>query len=189
MPTFYIIAGPNGAGKTTAAYTFLPEILAVKEFVNADEIAKGISPFNPEAVAIQAGKIMLQRIDQLIESKVSFAIETTLTTIGYLKTIELVKLIGYDVTLFYVWLNSPTLAMERVKSRVAKGGHNIPVDIIERRYYKALRNLPKFMQLVDDWYVYDNSESYYEPVAKYVNGKEIIFNFDTYDKIRNYDKQ
>lgn len=117
MPVFYIISDPNGAGKTTAAYTVLPEILHVREFINADEIAKGISPFNPESVAIHAGKIMLQRIDQLIIAKESFAIETTLTTIGYLKTIELVKLLGYDVTLFYVWLNSPALAMERVKSR------------------------------------------------------------------------
>lgn len=91
MPELYIIAGPNGAGKTTAAKTILPEVLNVKEFVNADEIAKGLSPFNPEGVAIQAGKIMLQRIEQLIDSKETFAIETTLTTITYIKTIELVK--------------------------------------------------------------------------------------------------
>lgn len=126
MPELYIIAGPNGAGKTTAAKIILPEVLNVKEFVNADEIAKGLSPFNPEGVAIQAGKIMLQRIEQLIDSKETFAIETTLTTITYIKTIELVKALGYTVTLFYVWLNSPLLAIERVRMRVAQGGHNIP---------------------------------------------------------------
>jgi predicted ABC-type ATPase len=87
MPNLYIIAGPNGAGKTTAAYTFLPELLQVKQFVNADEIARGISPFDPSSVAIQAGKVMLQRIDQLLIARESFAIETTLTTISYLHTI------------------------------------------------------------------------------------------------------
>lgn len=186
MPELYIIAGPNGAGKTTAAKTILPEVLNVKEFVNADEIAKGLSPFNPEGVAIQAGKIMLQRIEQLIDSKETFAIETTLTTITYIKTIELVKALGYTVTLFYVWLNSPLLAIERVRMRVAQGGHNIPTDIIERRYHKALHNLPKFMDLVDDWYLYDNSESYYELIAKRVNAEQIILNFEKYNQLLNY---
>lgn len=186
MPNLYIIAGPNGAGKTTAAYTFLPEILQVKQFVNADEIARGISPFDPESVAIQAGKIMLQRIDQLLAASDSFAIETTLTTIGYLKTIEFARSIGYHVTLFYVWLNSPQMAVERVRSRVAKGGHNIPVDVIERRYFKALKNLPRFLVIVNDWYLYDNSGSYYEPIAKSVDSNQIILNFDSYNKMLNY---
>lgn len=123
MPNLYIIAGPNGAGKTTAAYTFLPEILQVKQFVNADEIARGISPFDPASVAIQAIKVMLQRIDQLLAGRESFGFETTLTTISYLKTVEHAKSIGYPVTLFYVWLNTPQVAVERVKNRVAKGGH------------------------------------------------------------------
>lgn len=126
MPELFIIAGPNGAGKTTAAKTILPEILKVKEFVNADEIAKGLSPFNPEGVAIQAGKIMLQRIEQLIVSKETFAIETTLTTITYIQTTALVKALGYTVTHFYMWLNSPLLAIERVKLRVAKGNITFP---------------------------------------------------------------
>jgi predicted ABC-type ATPase len=134
MPHLYIIAGPNGAGKTTGAYTFLPEILHIKQFVNADEIARGISPFDPASVAIQAGKVMLNRIDQLLEALNSFALETTLTTIGYLKTIARAHDLGYEVRLFYVWLNSPALVIDRVKKRVAKGGHNIPVEVIERRY-------------------------------------------------------
>ena len=98
----------------------------MREFVNADEIAKGISPFNPETVSIQAGKIMLQRIETLIQQQTSFVIETTLTTIGYLRTIEAAKAKGFDVTLFYIWLTSVELAKERVRQRVNKGGHTIP---------------------------------------------------------------
>jgi predicted ABC-type ATPase len=186
MPQLYIIAGPNGAGKTTAAFTLLPELLGIKEFVNADEIARGISPFNVEAVAIQAGKIMLTRIDELLNNKVSFAYETTLTTISYLKTIDKALQAGYSVTLFYIWLNTPMLAIQRVRQRVGKGGHNIPADIVERRYYKAIKNLPAFCSKVSDWYIYDNSGSFYAEVAKNVNNQLIINNFDLYNKIKSY---
>lgn len=187
MPDLYIIAGPSGAGKTTAATTAFPEILGIIEFVNADEIAKGLSPFNPESVAIQAGRIMLQRIDHLIAARKSFSIETTLTTISYLKTIKFAKFSGYDVTLFYVWLNSAELSKERVRARVLKGGHNIPIDVIERRYGKSTKNLPKFMDVVDDWYIYDNSESYYELIAKFVNDEQTIQNHVVFNKIIQYD--
>ena len=186
MPNLYIIAGPNGAGKTTAAYTFLPEVLQVKQFVNADEIARGISPFDPESVVIQAGKVMLNRIKQLIAAGDSFAIETTLTTITYLETIKLAHSKGYQVTLFYVWLNSSEMAIERVHDRVMKGGHNIPVEVIERRYYKSLKNLPGFMSQVNDWYLYDNSGSYYELIAKRVDFIQTILNFNIYNKILHY---
>lgn len=183
MPDLYIIAGPNGAGKTTAAYKLLPDIIGVKEFVNADEIARGISPFNPESVAIQAGKIMLQRVDELIRNNVSFAIETTLTTIGYLKTIEEARKAGYEVILFYIWLNSADLAIERVKDRVMLGGHNIPAEVIKRRYIKGLMNLPKFMKVVNEWYIFDNSGSNYFEVAKKELEVEEITNFDLFTKI------
>ena len=132
MPNLYIIAGCNGAGKTTASYTILPEILHCKEFVNADEIARGLSPFQPEAVAIQAGKIMLQRIKELITLNKDFAIETTLTTLSYKQTINKAKEKGYKVTLIFFWLNDVNLAIERVKLRVAGGGHNIPLDTIKK---------------------------------------------------------
>lgn len=151
MPDLYIIAGPNGAGKTIAAYTFLPELLQVKQFVNADEIARGISPFDPESVSIQAGKVMLQRINQLLISEESFAIETTLTTIGYLRTIAYAQSKSYKVTLLFVWLSTAQTAIERVATRVAEGGHNIPVEIIARRYYKGITNLTRFLQIVQDW--------------------------------------
>src|SRR5664279_1321392 len=117
MPTIYIIAGPNGAGKTTAAYNLLPEVFDTVEFVNADEIARGLSPFNFEGVTFQAGRIMIERLNQLVKEKKSFAFETTLSGIAYLQFIELAKLIGYDIILFFVWLESVELAESRVASR------------------------------------------------------------------------
>jgi predicted ABC-type ATPase len=122
----FIIADCNGAGKTTASFRILPELLNCKEFVNADAIAQGISPFQPEKVAIEAGRIMLSRIHELIEKGEDFAFETTLATKSYLGFIEKARQDGYFVSLIFFWLESPELAMERVKSRVMDGGHSIP---------------------------------------------------------------
>jgi len=158
MPNLYIISGCNGAGKTTASFTVLPEILNCKEFINADEIAKGLSPFQPEKVSIQAGRIMLQRIDELLNSKIDFAFETTLSSKSYVSTIKEAKALGYSVRLVYFWLNSVDLAKERVKLRVLEGGHNIPENVIERRYQLGLENLfRRFIPIVDYWMVFDNS--------------------------------
>ena len=140
MSNLYIIAGCNGAGKTTASYTILPEMLNCKEFVNADSIDEGLSPFNYESVAFEAGRIMLQRIHQLMEEKVDFAFETTLAAKSYVPLIKSAKRFGYEITLLYFWLNSPELAKQRVALRVKKGGHNIPHEIIERRYYRGIYN-------------------------------------------------
>ena len=128
MSKLYIIAGCNGAGKTTASYTVLPEILDCREFVNADEIAKGLSPFNPSSVAIEAGRLMLKRIGELLSAGVSFSVETTLSTRSYINLIHQAQSQGYSVSLIYFWLNSPELAIERVKQRVANGGHDVPAD-------------------------------------------------------------
>ena len=156
----YIISGPNGAGKTTASYTVLPKILHCKEFVNADEIARGLSPFNPESVAIEAGRLMLKRISELLQRNESFSIETTLSTRSYFRLVEKAHLQGYDVTLLYFWLKSPQQAIERVAERVAKGGHDIPKDIIIRRYWEGLDNLFKiYMPIVDTWILVNNSET------------------------------
>lgn len=156
----YIISGPNGAGKTTASYTVLPKILQCKEFVNADEIARGLSPFNPESVAIEAGRLMLKRISELLQRNESFSIETTLSTRSYFRLVEKAHLQGYDVTLLYFWLKSPQQAIERVAERVAKGGHDIPNNIIVRRYWEGLDNLFKiFMPIVDTWILVNNSET------------------------------
>lgn len=156
----YIISGPNGAGKTTASYTVLPKILRCKEFVNADEIARGLSPFNPESVAIEAGRLMLKRINELLQRNVSFSIETTLSTRSYFRLVEKAHSQGYDVTLLYFWLKSPQQAIERVAERVAKGGHNIPNDTIIRRYWEGLDNLFNiYMPIVDTWILVNNGET------------------------------
>lgn len=133
MPNLYIISGCNGAGKTTASYSVLPDMLDCKEFVNADEIAKGLSPFQPDKVAIEAGRIMLNRINELIKQKVDFAFETTLSARTYRHLIKEAQSNGYFVTLVYFWLSSVDLAIERVRTRVISGGHDIPEETIRRR--------------------------------------------------------
>lgn len=155
----YIIAGCNGAGKTTASFTILPEILDCKEFVNADEIAKGLSPFQPEKVAFEAGRIMLKRIDELFEENENFAFETTLATKIYKQKIISARELGYNVTLLFFWLKNTELAKERVKTRVKEGGHNIPEELIERRYYRGINNLFEiYLPMVDQALIFDNSE-------------------------------
>jgi predicted ABC-type ATPase len=159
LPNLYIIAGCNGAGKTTASFTILPVLLNCNEFINADEIARGLSPFQPEKVAIQAGRIMLERIDELLAQQIDFAIETTLTTKSYIKTIEKAQQTGYTVTLLFFWLNNVELAIQRVKFRVNEGGHNIGEEVIRRRYKKGLHNLHQlFLPICDKWLVFDNSK-------------------------------
>ena len=157
-PTLYIIAGPNGAGKTTASMNILPEILDCKIFVNADEIAKGLNPLNPESMAIDAGRIMLERINFLLNKRETFALETTLATRSYLKFIEKAREIGFRIVLLFFWIESPAFAKERVSNRVKEGGHNIPEEVIERRYWLGLKNLfDIFMPIVDSWSLYDNN--------------------------------
>lgn len=155
----YIIAGCNGAGKTTASYTILPEILNCREFVNADQIAAGISPFQPESAALEAGRIMLQRIDHLMHEGVDFAFETTLSTRSYVGSIKEAQRQGYFVTLLFFWLESTTLAKERVEMRVSEGGHNISPDVIERRYKRGISNLFNlYMPVCDKTMLLDNSD-------------------------------
>lgn len=156
-PTLYIIAGCNGAGKTTASYSVLPDLLGCREFVNADEIAKGLSPFNPESVAIEAGKLMLNRISQLLSEKKSFAIETTLATRSYASLVKKAQSKGYNVILLFFWISSPEMAIERVAKRVCEGGHNIPTDTIIRRYWLGLQNFfDIFAPIVDSWMFFEN---------------------------------
>ena len=158
QPILYIIAGCNGAGKTTASMTVLPAILDCQEFVNADEIAKGLSPFKPEEMAIEAGRLMLERISSLMKKKATFAIETTLATKSYRNLVLQAQREGYKVVLLYFWLPSPEMAEQRVASRVAAGGHNIAHEVIHRRYWLGLRNLFEiFAPIVDLWSLYDNT--------------------------------
>lgn len=179
-PTLYIIAGCNGAGKTTASMSVLPDVLDCREFVNADEIAKGLSPFKPEEVAIEAGKLMLQRIDVLLTRHVTFAIETTLATKSYKNLVKRAKESGYKVILLFFWLSSPEMAEMRVAQRVASGGHNIPNDIILRRYWAGLRNLFEiFVPIVDLWSLYDNTKQLM-PVVE----RNVIVNNNLFTKIK-----
>ena len=181
----YIIGGCNGAGKTTASYTVLPDILDCREFVNADEIARGLSPFNPADVAIEAGRLMLKRIEELLAREESFSIETTLATRSYVNLVRRAHDKGYRVTLLFFWLNSPELAIQRVAERVSKGGHDIPEDIIRRRYVSGIQNLLNlYAAEVDSWSIYDNSTTLRRNVA--VGGKTIktvINNEEIYNQI------
>lgn len=158
MPHVYVIGGPNGAGKTTLAETLLPDYLKVAEYVNADHIAGGLSAFNPEAVSLEAGRLMLKRIHELGEKGVDFAYETTLASRSFGGFLKGLKEKGYSVTLLYVWLRSPALAVRRVRSRVALGGHDVAREIVVRRYRRGLRNLNElYVALADSWFLYDNS--------------------------------
>lgn len=179
-PMLYIIAGCNGAGKTTASYTVLPELLKCKEFVNADEIAKGLSPFNPESVAIEAGRLMLERINLLLSQNKTFAIETTLSTRSYAKLVEKAKTRSYNVILLFFWLPTPEMAIARVAKRVREGGHNIPVDTIRRRYWAGLKNFFNiFSPIVDEWMFIENIN---DPVNLADNNK--IFNTKLFHEIK-----
>lgn len=158
MPSVYIIGGPNGAGKTTLAQTLLPEFLRVVDFVNADHIASGLSGFNPGSVSVEAGRAMLKRIHELAEAGRDFAFETTLASRFFAGFLEDLKQKGYSATLIYVWLRTAGLALRRVRYRVSNGGHDVPDDVVFRRYLRGLENLrERYLPLADAWYMYDNS--------------------------------
>lgn len=152
-----IIAGPNGAGKTTFAREFLPTDEACLNFVNADLIAAGLSPFAPEAAAVQAGRLMLTQIADHVAHGRSFALETTLSGVGYARQIPQWQAAGYAVALHFLALPTAEVAIARVAQRVAQGGHNIPEEVIRRRFAAGQANLARYCALVDDWDVYDNS--------------------------------
>lgn len=184
----YIIAGCNGAGKTTASFTILPEILDCKEFVNADEIAKGLSPFQPEKVSFEAGRIMLNRINELLYENENFAFETTLATKSYKTKIIEAKKKGYRVTLLFFWLQNIELAKERVKTRVFEGGHNIEPEIIERRYMRGIQNLfDIYLPIVDGTLIFDNSAGKHELIAdKQIDGLLNIQNQEKFNLLKEY---
>ena len=184
----YIIAGCNGAGKTTASFTILPEILNCKEFVNADEIAKGLSPFQPEQVSFEAGRIMLNRISELFSSQVDFAFETTLATKSYKQKILDARKNGYNITLLFFWLKNTELAKERVKTRVLEGGHNIKTEIIERRYLNGIINLfDIYLPIVDQALLFDNSEGKHILIAEKSIYEDLnVINNEKFNELKKY---
>lgn len=153
----FIIAGPNGAGKTTFAEVFIPAMPSIQQFVNADLIAAGLSPFRPELEAVQAGKLMLRQIDKLVALGCSFCMETTLAGRGYAIKIPLWQAQGYKIVLIFLRLDSPETAVARVAARVRQGGHHIPEDVIRRRFAAGLVNFEIYKMLVDSWMLFDNS--------------------------------
>ena len=189
MPNLFVISGCNGAGKTTASYTILPNMLNCGNFVNADEIARGLSPFTPEKASIQAGRIMLARVDELLKEGQDFAIETTLATRTYTNLIKRAQGLGYKVTLLYFWLNMPSLAIERVKLRVESGGHNVDEESIRRRYDMGIKNLFNlYIPICEYWMIIDNS---YSPVIIGEGGKNIttkIHNKTLFNQLINYER-
>lgn len=158
-PHLIIIAGPNGAGKSTTAPALLQGTLGVTEFVNADVIAQGLSAFNPERAAFHAGRVMLERMQQLAKERENFAFETTLASRTFAHWIEALKQTGYAFHLLFLWLPSPEFAVARVAERVRMGGHNVPEETIQKRYYSRLMNFFKlYRPLADSWSFYDNSQ-------------------------------
>lgn len=163
-PKAIVLAGPNGAGKTTASRTFLADSLGVTTFVNPDVIAQGLAGFDPDSAAFEASRIMLAKLRAIADERIDFAFETTLAARSYASWLKALRESGYTVLLFYVWLESPDLAVARVArvaQRVETGGHNIPEATIRQRYHRSLNNFFKlYLEAVSFWRVYDNSFSH-----------------------------
>ncbi|MBI2118045.1 MAG: zeta toxin family protein [Elusimicrobia bacterium] len=183
-PVVYVIAGANGAGKTTFALKFLPEI-ATTEFVNADLIASGVSPLDPESAMTQAGKLFLNRIQDLIQKRKSFSFETTLSGRSYLRLFKALRKLNYKLFLFFLWVPNVELSLKRIDERVKKGGHNVPEQVVRRRFKKGLNHLfGIYKELFDSILILDNSTEYPELVALIAKGKAEIFNHKLFNVIR-----
>ena len=182
MPRLFIISGCNGSGKTTASYSVLPEMLECTQFVNSDEFAKSLAPFDPDSASVRAGRYMLMRINYLFERKEDFCIESTLATRSLLRMVREAKANGYTVTLISLWLNSPDLAVARVRDRVASGGHNTPEPIIRRRYFMGLKYFfDEYIPECDRWILADNSKSPFTVIAEGGNSLVHIRDSEKYD--------
>jgi predicted ABC-type ATPase len=186
-PQVIVIAGPNGAGKTTLAPFLIRDEYGLMEYVNADSIAHGLAAFSPESVAFEAGRIMLRRIRALAEQNLNFAFETTLASRSYARLIKGLRAGGYEFHLIYVWLSSAELAVQRVRERVRRGGHDIPEEVIRRRYVKGARNFfTVYSGLADTWGIYDNS-SQGDPVEIAIKNKNAtpeILQEDLWQRLR-----
>ena len=186
-PNLYIIAGPNGAGKTTFARKFLPQYAECLEFVNADLIAGGLSPFAPERAAILGGRLMLEQIHSLAERGLDFGFETTLSGKTYVKLLRDMKKRGYLIHILFLWIINVELALERIQLRVRNGGHHIPETIVRRRFSRSLSNFFRFyQQLADSWTIFDNSGDVPKMIAFEESGRLEILDQDVFAILLKY---
>ena len=186
MPNIVVIAGPNGAGKSTHAPALLRDTLNIPEYVNADTIAEGLSAFAPENASFEAGRIMLQRLNEVARQRRNLAFETTLASRFYANWIKGLQKSGYRLTLFFLWLESTELAKERVKERVRLGGHNIPTETIVRRYDRGLNNLfDLYLPIANTWSIRNTSAAKSVEIARYTDEEgEIVFDEALWNQIR-----
>ncbi len=184
--SIYIIAGPNGAGKTTFATKFLPDYVQCTEFLNADLIAAGLSPFAPSMQNFRASELMLERMQELLDSRETLSFETTLAARSYSQRIPEWQALGYRVLLFFLWLPSEELAIERVANRVKQGGHNIPEPTIRQRYRRGLSNFNcLYRPVVDGWLLLDGSQFPPKEVARYEEQGQVIADPDLWQYIES----
>ena len=175
MKDVVLLGGPNGAGKTTAAQSLVPKKLGLREFVNADEIARGLSPFNIEGAAFSAGRLMIERMRNLVHDGRSFVFETTCSGRAHAALLRRCKKDGWRVTVIYLWLPTPEAALERVARRVLTGGHGIPPETVVRRYWAGLTNMREiYLPLADVVAIYDNSDDGRVPIAEKAGGDSLV---------------
>lgn len=180
----YIIAGPNGSGKTTFAKKFLPDYAKCQNFINADLIAQGLSPFSPRTAAIKAGRLVLEQIRNMAEKNVDFAFETTLAGKSYISFLKELKRKGYSISIFFLWVPNPKLALRRIKDRVASGGHDVPAADVRRRFHRGLYNFLKlYKPLADTWLLFNNEDIAHRLIARERGGKTEIIDKSLFERI------
>jgi predicted ABC-type ATPase len=185
-PTIYLIAGCNGAGKTTFAKEFLPTEVKCLRFLNADEMARGLSPLDPAGGAVKAARLLLHEVRDAIQSRHTFGLETTLSGLTYIRMLINAREQAYAVKLYYLWLPSAAVAIRRVRERVRKGGHSVPVADIRRRYTRSLRNLVNhYLPVADEWTIFDNSGREPHLVADGAGGHTRVMDETLYHQIQS----
>ena len=180
----YIIAGPNGSGKTTFAREFLPTYARCPNFVNADLIAQGLSPFSPRTAAMKAGRLVLEQVHNLANKDVDFAFETTLSGKAYISFLKDLKKKGYSINIFFLWIPNAELAIDRIKDRVAGGGHDVPANDVKRRFHRGVYNfLNHYKPLADTWLLFNNADAVPKLIAQDKGGKAEIIDKVLFEKI------